>query len=257
MDGGRMAVMKTGNKSHLPMNTSNGFTLVELMITVAISGIIIAAIYSAYISQQRTYLAQEQVAEMQQNIRAAIDMMAREIRMAGYDPTQSAGAGITTALAGQISFTQDTNGDGDTADSGEMIDFGFNLADDALRDGVPDNDADGDGIPDAVSQRRQINGGGYQAIAENIQGIEFRYLDSANAVTAVPANIRSIQISILARAGRADRDFTNTMVYCPASNPFNPATGLCTNLAPSWGPYNDNFRRRLLTTTIQCRNMGL
>jgi type IV pilus assembly protein PilW len=239
-------VRKNDTFFSLIRKTSNGFTLVELMVTMAISGFIVAAIYSAYISQQRTYLAQEQVAEMQQNIRAAIDMMAREIRMAGYDPTQSAGAGITAALAGQISFTQDTNGDGDTADSGEMIDFGFSLADDALRDGVPDIDADGDGIPDAVSLRRQINAGGYQAIAENIQGIEFMYLDSANAVTAVPADIRFVQISILARAGRPDPNFTNTATYTSASG------------ATTWGsPYGDNFRRRLLITTVQCRNMGL
>ncbi len=239
------------NKILFPLfrKTSNGFTLVELMITVAISGVIIAAIYSAYITQQRIYLAQEQVAEMQQNIRAAINMMAREIRMAGCDPTRAAGAGITTASVGQISFTQDTNGDTDTTDSGERIDYGFRVADDALRDGVPDNDADGDGVPDAVSLRRQTYGptgvgSGYQAIAENIQGLESRYLDSANAVTATPADIRSVQISILACAGRSDQNFTNTTTYTTASG-------------VNWGPFNDNFRRRLLITTIQCRNMGL
>jgi type IV pilus assembly protein PilW len=230
---------------------NRGFTLVELMITVAISGIVIAAIYSAYISQQRTYLAQEQVAEMQQNIRAAIDMMTREIRMAGYDPTQSAGAGITTVTSSRFTFTQDINSDGNIPTvpplGGETIIFGFSNA----------NDIDNNGVADAgAAPLGRETGGGFQPIAENIQAIEFRYLDATGAVTAVLADIRSVQVSILARAGREDRDFTNTMVYCPASNPFNPATGLCTNAAPAtiWGPYNDNFRRRLLITTIQCRN---
>ena len=67
-------------------NISRGFTMVELLITMLISGVIMAAIYSAYTAQQRTYLAQQQVAGMQQNIRAGLDIMVRELRMAGYDP---------------------------------------------------------------------------------------------------------------------------------------------------------------------------
>jgi type IV pilus assembly protein PilW len=208
------------------------------MITVLISGIIIAGIYSAYISQQRSYLAQEQVAEVQQNIRAATDIMIREIRMAGYDPTRGAAAGISTAFAGQIGFTLDANANGDTMDPGETIDFGFSLADDTDRDGLP-NDAG------TVWSLGRQTGGGYQAIAENIQAIEFRYLDNTGAVTATLADIRAVQISILARAGQPDNNFTNTATYTSASG-------------ATWGsPYNDNFRRRLLITTIQCRNMGL
>lgn len=241
------------------MNTCKGFTLIEIMITLAISGIIMAAIYSAYISQQRTYLAQEQVVEMQQNLRAALDMLARETRMAGYDPTGGSGADITTANTGQLSFTQDItdnagtgDGDGDLADNGEVIDYGFSVADDADRNGIPDADADGDGIPDVVDLCRQTNGGGYQSIAENIQAIEFRYLDAAGAVTATPADVRSVQISILARASRPDPDFTNNMTYTPASGVAWDLNGAAAGSAP-----NDNFRRRLLITTVQCRNMGL
>ena len=48
-----------------------GFTLLELLIAMALSIIIMAAIYSTYYSQQKSYLVQEQVAAMQQNLRAA------------------------------------------------------------------------------------------------------------------------------------------------------------------------------------------
>jgi len=238
-------MMFTGEKSHLPMNTSSGFTLIELMITMAISGIIVAAIYSAYISQQRTYLVQEQVAEMQQNLRAGTLLMASDIRMAGYDKDGTGNYGITTATANRFVFTSDINDDAGVPGSGETLTYELYTPGGA-----------------GLTALRRV--AGQAAIAENIQSIEFYYILADGTQTTTPTaaqleDIRSVQVSILARAGREDRDFTNTMVYCPASNPFNPATGLCTNAAPAtiWGPYNDNFRRRLLTTTIQCRNMGL
>lgn len=239
--------MKVKYLSHSFVRTfgHHGFTLVELMITVAISGFIIAAIYSAYMAQQRTYLAQEQVAQMQQNIRAALDIITREIRMAGYDPSRGAITGIVTANPRLISFTQDTNSDGDSDDSEENLTYSLYVS----RDGIQKLGRRGNNVTPRARPA-------FQAVAENFDAIEFNYLDATGAVAATIDDIRSVQISILARAERPDPDFTNTMVYCPASNPLNPATGLCTNAAPAttWGPYNDKSRRRLLITTVQRRN---
>jgi prepilin-type N-terminal cleavage/methylation domain-containing protein len=61
-----------------------GLTLIELLIAMAISAILIAAIYRTFILQQKTYTVQEQVVDMQQNVRVAINKMMREIRMAGF-----------------------------------------------------------------------------------------------------------------------------------------------------------------------------
>jgi len=61
-----------------------GFTLVELLVAMAISGIVMAAVYTAFVTQQKSYTVQDQVAEMQQNARVGLDMIAREVRMAGY-----------------------------------------------------------------------------------------------------------------------------------------------------------------------------
>ncbi len=61
-----------------------GVTLIELLIALVISAILVAGIYRVYISQQRTYASQEQIADMQQNVRVAINRMIREIRMAGF-----------------------------------------------------------------------------------------------------------------------------------------------------------------------------
>jgi prepilin-type N-terminal cleavage/methylation domain-containing protein len=62
----------------------HGVTLIELLIALVLGSILTAILYRAFISQQRTYTVQDQVAEMQQNVRIAMGQMAREIRMAGY-----------------------------------------------------------------------------------------------------------------------------------------------------------------------------
>jgi len=61
-----------------------GLTLIELLIVLVISSILIAGIYRTFIHQQHTYTVQEQVVDMQQNVRMAINQMVREIRMAGF-----------------------------------------------------------------------------------------------------------------------------------------------------------------------------
>jgi type IV pilus assembly protein PilW len=93
-----MAHLKTRN---------DGFTLVEMLVAMAIGAIVMAAVYSTYSTQQKSYILQEQVSAMQQNIRAAMYYMTRDIRMAGCDPTGNANAGITAAGPTSISFTRD------------------------------------------------------------------------------------------------------------------------------------------------------
>jgi type IV pilus assembly protein PilW len=211
-------------------NEQDGFTLVELLITMLISGIVISAIYSAFQSQQDSYLAQDQVTEMQQNIRAGLEIMTREIRMAGYDPTGQADATIETASIATIRFTMDLNDNEDVTDSGEDISYylytvgGIKKLGRRMGIGPP--------LPSP------------QPVAENIEELEFVYLDSDNNVTADEEKVRSVVISILARAGRPDKNFDNSKQYFSFSG-------------TPWGPYDDNLRRRLLTQTVNCRNMGL
>ena len=66
------------------MRGVKGLTLIELLIALVISAILIAGIYRTFVSQQKSYATQEQVADMQQNVRVAINKMIREIRMAGF-----------------------------------------------------------------------------------------------------------------------------------------------------------------------------
>ena len=61
-----------------------GFTLIELLVALVISFILIGGIYGTFTSQQKAYTIQDQVAEAQQNARMAMNILLRDIRMAGY-----------------------------------------------------------------------------------------------------------------------------------------------------------------------------
>ncbi|MCP3892858.1 MAG: prepilin-type N-terminal cleavage/methylation domain-containing protein [Desulfobulbaceae bacterium] len=233
-----------------------GFTLVELMIAMVMAGIIIAALYAAYNVQNRSYTIQGNVVEMQQSLRAGMEFMATEIRMASYDPTNLANAGITSATAMKFSFTADLNEDGDTVDTNEIVTFclsatgkdkdgnditGTNIDSDGC-----DND---DGVADAGIISASLSRGG-QEIANNIKAVEFFYLfsDPTIAPTSNPTatqidEIQTVQISILAISPQRDAKYTENKTYV-------------TKAGTSW-TYPGNYRHRLLTSSVNIRNQGL
>ena len=101
-------------------NSERGFTLVELLIAMAISLVVLTSLSSAFMSQRKTYAVQEQITEMIQGARGAMDIISREIMMAGYDPMRVGIVGIPYS-ATQLEIKADLNGDGDTIDLNETI----------------------------------------------------------------------------------------------------------------------------------------
>jgi type II secretory pathway pseudopilin PulG len=71
------------------MLSTLGITLTEMMMAMATSGILLAAVVSAFVSQQRSYTVQTQIAEMTVNARTALDRITRDIRLAGYGLPES------------------------------------------------------------------------------------------------------------------------------------------------------------------------
>ncbi len=61
----------------------NGYSLVELLITMMIFGIFSGAVYSMYITHLKTAYSRDKVIDVQQNVRIAMDRLTRDIRMAG------------------------------------------------------------------------------------------------------------------------------------------------------------------------------
>lgn len=161
------------------MSRENGVTLVELLVAITIGLVVMAAIFSTYRSQQKTHVTQEQVSRMQQNVRSAINIMSREIRMAGYDPSASGNFGITDIMLKDINDIPDTAGysslkftiDKDetgTVDSGDTVYF-------CVFDS-PVSAPDG-----SLDLAREVGGGGRQLLAENIEALGFAYAYDYNA----------------------------------------------------------------------------
>lgn len=60
--------------------TKRGFTLVELLIALVLMSIVTAAIYQVLVTNQRTYRAQIQRVELNDNLRAAVAILPSELR---------------------------------------------------------------------------------------------------------------------------------------------------------------------------------
>lgn len=63
---------------------NKGFTLIELLVAMAIASIVGVAGLAVFSSTNRAYLANEDVAEAQQNVRIAAERLSKDIRMAGF-----------------------------------------------------------------------------------------------------------------------------------------------------------------------------
>ena len=61
-----------------------GFSLIELLVVTVIMGRVVASIYTLYLGTQKTAITSEEVVEVQQNLRFALDQLASDIRLAGF-----------------------------------------------------------------------------------------------------------------------------------------------------------------------------
>jgi hypothetical protein len=73
--------------------------------------VVLGAVLNIFIKQNETSQAQQDIAYAQQNVRAAMDLMMREVRNAGYDPTDSLFDPIPQATGDTIQLRSDYRGD--------------------------------------------------------------------------------------------------------------------------------------------------
>lgn len=64
--------------------SDRGISLVEMLIAFALTGIVTTAVLKAYVTQHKNYMVQDDITTIQQNVRASIDELSKQCRMAGY-----------------------------------------------------------------------------------------------------------------------------------------------------------------------------
>ena len=67
------------------ISQNRGATLIELLIALAITGVVTMSVMKLYVTQHENYLIQDDITTVQQNARASIDELTRNIRMAGNE----------------------------------------------------------------------------------------------------------------------------------------------------------------------------
>jgi len=77
------------------LTNHNGVTLIELLVVLVISSMLVGGMYRLFLSQTRAYNVQDQVVETQQGTRAAMELLLRDLRMAGYDDSRTAAVTIS------------------------------------------------------------------------------------------------------------------------------------------------------------------
>ena len=257
---------------------NRGLTLIELLIALVLSSILTAVLYRAFISQQKTYTVQDQVADMQQNVRIAMGQMAREIRMAGYGGNilsifanvngftniiTPASNAITIILGDEVGVLKQNTPKGSNElkvsnarifnnDKKKYLCLnGLNnysvqsvtedtiILSSPLAEGHPIHQPVylvkaisyylGPSGGKTVLRRNENTGGGGQPLAEDIESLEFSYFDVNGDVTANPADIRMVKLTVTAKTNMVDPEYKG----------------------------GDGYRRRTLSSNIKVRNMGL
>jgi len=265
-----------------------GYTLIELLIAMAVASILITMIFQIQGARQKAHAKQKQAVEMQQNIRAAISLMKREIRMAGYDPAasdgldndltagiddagESAGSGIHIAGRSMIQFSYDNNVS-TSIDTEELVTYRFSGTDDATNDGIAD--------AGAASFGRRTGAGTGWPVAESIQAVGFAYAfdnnDDGNLDTVDGTlNGEIIWAFDADQTGQLTKNL-ETGSDLPVPVPLSAIRAvriwmLARTREPVRGHYDnrtytvgdrtissaDGYSRRLTRTTVYCRNMQL
>jgi prepilin-type N-terminal cleavage/methylation domain-containing protein len=65
-------------------NSQKGYTLIELLVAMALALVVMAAVYRTFKSQHDSFIIQDQMAAMQQNVRGAMHVLTRDLQLAGF-----------------------------------------------------------------------------------------------------------------------------------------------------------------------------
>jgi type IV pilus assembly protein PilW len=171
------------------ISAKKGFTAVELLISLAILSITLSSIYGLYTSFIRVHTREGVKIRVQQNVRFSLDMMIRDIRMAGLDPEKTFDFGIASPLYPQrIKFTADRDMDGE-------------LDQPDAADGIDESDLEnmeyaynGTDTIEMILYKSDGTEEMRATLVDNVTDLAFTYFDADDATTSAAEDVRTIEI---------------------------------------------------------------
>lgn len=185
------------------MRNVRGFSMIEMLISTAIFMVISAGVLALVSNTHRSYANEQVNNDAAWQGRAAVDLMVRELRMAGYPAGNTYGAaGLTPGNSNLVAATFITAGP---------------------TDAVFESDLDGNGIVERVEYR--LNGttlersavsknsdgsvpaAQYQALAENVNNggaAIFTYRTDPFSTLPAPGNVNVVEIMLPLKTARPD-----------------------------------------------------
>ena len=181
-------------------SANGGFTVAELVLALAMMMMVMASMVSLLISLNRAYTAQNVAAEVQQVTRAGINIMTRNIRMAGLNPLKINPIGILEASVDKIRFQHDTNGSGEI-EPGQNEDIAYLLNDNHQ-----------------LIRQKDGNARSNKSLIDHVDNLTFKYLNREDEETSIFEDIHSVEISLTVREPAGQDKFLSrtyaTRVIC-------------------------------------------
>lgn len=183
---------------------TDGFTLIEMLMALAITGIIMAAMFMVFSSMSKSMSGENVRISLQQGLRSAVNIIAFDIRQAGLDPFKKGDFRIIKAKSDEIEFNSDINVNG------------YFETDERFRYYVSQS-----------SNSLQFQGNGTsQPMISNIETLRFTFLDDMGSplnkgseAVQSPEKIRAVEIYVSARekywggSGEEKKEY-RTVVKC-------------------------------------------
>jgi type II secretory pathway component PulJ len=154
---------------------ADGVSLAELLISLAVLGLVLACVFGALHGALKAYSWGAGRVEAQQSARVALQRMAAELREAGYDPKRAGIQPILVAAPALVTFQRDLDGDGMVDPTRERVRFLLRAGETTLR-----RDA----------------GSGAQPIIDGVRGFRLRYFDRAGLPVSDPSRVASVRIDL-------------------------------------------------------------
>ena len=167
---------------------SPGFALAELLVVLALAGLVLLALTGLLQQGERAYLDGTARLEAQQSARVALGRIGRELREAGIDPKGTGFPPLVNPTPTGFTIQNDLNGDGVIAGNRERITYSL-----------------------TGRTLRRNAGGGAQPLIDDVEALAFAYLDAEGRPTGVPVEIRSVLIVITTGPEKKPRTGAVTM----------------------------------------------